>query len=68
VDGSEKAGGRPVGHSEVEPKNAMPQPHNHPYLNHLPFFLETPNELPGYAEEISLMRSLYTCDKVTRAM
>ncbi len=30
---------------------------NHPQLKHLPFFLETPNELPGYAAEISLLRS-----------
>lgn len=33
---------------------------NHPMLSHLPFFLETPNELPGYAEEIALLKSLYT--------
>lgn len=32
---------------------------NHPKLKHLPFFLETPNELPGYAAEIKLLRSLY---------
>ena len=30
----------------------------HPALRELPFCLETPNELPGYAEEIALMRSL----------
>ncbi len=30
---------------------------NHPKLRHLPFFLETPNELPGYAEEIALLRA-----------
>ena len=29
---------------------------NHPALKHLPFFLETPNELPGYAAEIALIR------------
>ncbi|MBM6920357.1 deoxyribonuclease IV [Phocea massiliensis] len=29
---------------------------NHPSLCHLPFFLETPNELPGYASEIALLR------------
>jgi deoxyribonuclease IV len=29
---------------------------NHPSLRKLPFFLETPNELPGYAEEINLLR------------
>lgn len=32
---------------------------NHPALRQLPFYLETPNELPGYAEEIALLRSLY---------
>ena len=31
---------------------------NHPALKDLPFCLETPNELPGYAAEIALMRSL----------
>lgn len=29
---------------------------NHPKLRHLPFFLETPNELTGYAQEIQLLR------------
>lgn len=32
---------------------------NHPALRHLPFLLETPNELPGYAEEIALLRSVF---------
>lgn len=32
---------------------------NHPKLRHLPFFLETPNELEGYAKEIALLKSLY---------
>ena len=32
---------------------------NHPKLRNLPFFLETPNELSGYAEEIKLLKSLY---------
>ena len=31
---------------------------NHPALRHLPFVLETPNELDGYAREIALLRSL----------
>lgn len=31
---------------------------NHPALRELPFFLETPNELPGYKKEIALLRSL----------
>ncbi len=30
----------------------------HPALRDLPFILETPNELPGYAAEISLLRGL----------
>jgi len=30
---------------------------NHPVLRDLPFYLETPNELPGYAAEIALMKS-----------
>ena len=32
---------------------------NHPHLRQLPFYLETPNELPGYAEEIALLRGVY---------
>ena len=32
---------------------------NHPKLRHLPFFLETPNELDGYAKEIELLRGAY---------
>lgn len=31
---------------------------NHPYLKTLPMILETPNELPGYANEIALLRQL----------
>ncbi|QOX65318.1 deoxyribonuclease IV [Anoxybacterium hadale] len=31
---------------------------NHPKLKALPFYLETPNEVPGYAQEIKLLRSL----------
>lgn len=31
---------------------------NHPVLKKLPFFLETPNELDGYAKEIEILRSL----------
>ena len=32
---------------------------NHPKLRHLPFFLETPNEIEGHGEEIKLLKSLY---------
>ena len=38
---------------------AMKRIINHPQLRSLPFYLETPNELPGHAEEISLLRGLY---------
>ena len=32
---------------------------NHPALRNLPFYLETPNDLDGYAREIELMRDSY---------
>ena len=31
---------------------------NHPALKNLPFYLETPNEIEGYAKEIALLKSL----------
>ena len=31
---------------------------NHPALKELPFYLETPNELPGYKKEIELLKGL----------
>lgn len=39
-------------------KEAFERIVNHPVLKDLPMFLETPNELPGYAEEIKLLKSL----------
>lgn len=33
---------------------------NHPALQGLPFYLETPNELDGYAREIQILRDAYT--------
>lgn len=33
---------------------------NHPALRELPMVLETPNELPGYAKEIALLKELTT--------
>lgn len=32
---------------------------NHPALAHLPFYLETPNDLSGYAKEIEIMREAW---------
>ncbi len=40
-------------------KEALIRVVNHPALRDLPFYLETPNELPGYAAEIALMREHY---------
>lgn len=37
-------------------KDALIRVVNHPALSHLPFYLETPNDLDGYAREIALMR------------
>ena len=31
---------------------------NHPALRDLPFFLETPNDIEGYANEIKLLKEL----------
>lgn len=39
--------------------DAMVRIINHPNLRELPFYLETPNELDGYAREISMLRSAY---------
>lgn len=38
---------------------AMERIINHPQLKHLPFYLETPNELPGYAKEIEVLRNCW---------
>lgn len=38
---------------------AMERIINHPKLRSLPFYLETPNELEGYAKEIDWLKSLY---------
>ena len=35
---------------------------NHPKLRELPFFLETPNELDGYAHEIEILKGAYIND------
>ncbi|MDU7336607.1 MAG: deoxyribonuclease IV [Clostridium sp.] len=39
--------------------SAMERIINHPVLHNLPFYLETPNELLGYAKEIALLKSMY---------
>ena len=37
--------------------NSMERIINHPVLRDLPFYLETPNDLPGYRQEIEWLRS-----------
>jgi deoxyribonuclease-4 len=37
---------------------AMARIINHPKLKNLPFYLETPNELEGYAKEIEILKGL----------
>ena len=39
--------------------NAMEKIINDERLRTLPFYLETPNELPGYRKEIALLKGLY---------
>lgn len=34
---------------------------NHPALRDLPFYLETPNDIAGYADEIKLLKGLVPC-------
>lgn len=41
-------------------KEALVRVINHPSLRELPFYLETPNELSGYAEEIAMLKAAYT--------
>ena len=44
-----------IGEGEIG-KEALIRIINHPALSHLPFYLETPNELDGYAAEIAMLR------------
>lgn len=39
---------------------------NHPALRELPFYLETPNELDGYAREIAMVKSTYQEGNLTK--
>ncbi|MFZ4537647.1 deoxyribonuclease IV [Propionivibrio sp.] len=56
--GSHKDRHARIGHGHIG-LEAITRIINHPALRHLPFLLETPNELPGYAEEIALLRGVY---------
>lgn len=46
-----------IGHGSIGIR-AMEAVINHPELRDLPFYLETPNELSGYKEEIALLKKL----------
>lgn len=48
-----------IGEGEIGEKTLV-EVINHPSLCHLPFFLETPNELDGYQKEIAFLRSKYS--------
>ena len=50
-----------LGHGTIG-KEALIRFINHPALKGIPVNLETPNELPGYAEEIAILRQSYTQD------
>ena len=56
--GSHKDRHETIGNGELG-LDAIARVINHPRLRHLPFYLETPNELEGYAAEIKLLRGLY---------
>ena len=56
--GSRKDRHERIGHGHLG-LEAIARLINPPALRHLPFLLETPNELPGFAAEITLLRDLY---------
>ena len=47
-----------IGHGELG-LDAVVEIINHKRLRSLPFFLETPNDVAGYHEEIKMLRNLY---------
>lgn len=58
VCGAHKDRHQKIGQGEIG-LEALVRVINHPALKHLPFYLETPNEIPGYAQEIKLLRDRY---------
>lgn len=58
VCGAHKDRHQKIGQGEIG-LEALVRVINHPVLKSLPFYLETPNEIPGYAEEIQLLREKY---------
>ena len=62
-DSKNPLGSRKDRHEKIGEGNigfeAMVRIINHEALKHLPFYLETPNELDGYAAEIRMLRAAY---------
>lgn len=58
IVGSHKDRHEKIGQGKIG-LTAISQVINHPDLKNLPFYLETPNDLEGYAAEISVLRGLY---------
>lgn len=58
VCGAHKDRHQKIGQGEIG-LEALVRVINHPALKDLPFYLETPNEIPGYAQEIMLLRDRY---------
>jgi len=58
VCGAHKDRHQKIGKGEIG-LEALVRVINHSALKDLPFYLETPNELPGYAEEIKVLRDRY---------
>ena len=56
--GSHKDRHQKIGEGTIGIKN-IEKIINNPILKKLPFYLETPNDLDGYAKEIELLRKLY---------
>ena len=56
--GSHKDRHAKIGEGEIG-LEALVRVINHPALCHLPFYLETPNELDGYKKEIEILRERY---------
>ncbi len=60
--GSHKDRHAKIGEGEIG-EDALVAVVNHPKLCHLPFYLETPNDLAGYTKEIALLKKRYIENK-----
>lgn len=60
VSGARKDRHAKIGQGHIG-QQAIERVINHPALCFLPFYLETPNELDGYAAEIKLLRQFWRC-------